>query len=83
MPCQIPNLSSFEAAVNLCPLLPKAVMTRSGSEGLNFLAVRMAPDSSSFIHMYSMYEKDGGVFNIRKNELQFDVQEVAERLNHA
>ena len=30
-----------------------------------------------------MYEKDGGVFNKRKNELQFDVQEVAKRLNHA
>jgi hypothetical protein len=30
-----------------------------------------------------MYEKDGAVFNKRKNELEFDVHEVAKRLNHA
>lgn len=46
VPCQIPFLLSLLAAVKTCPELPKAVMTKFGSDGGNFLAVRIAPVDS-------------------------------------
>jgi hypothetical protein len=46
VPCQIPFLLSLLAAVNTCPEVPKAVMTKFGSDGGNFLAVRIAPVDS-------------------------------------
>ena len=54
VPSQMPNLLSLDAAVSFCPLLPNAVMVRSGSEPRNFLAVMIAPLLASLIHMYSM-----------------------------
>ena len=54
VPCQMPNFESLLAAVSFCPLPPYAVMTRSGSDARNFLAVSMAPVLSSLILMSSM-----------------------------